>query len=183
MTKEEKFNQIVHENKDRIQRICKYYNTNQTDQQDMYQEILVNIWNSLDNFRGEAALSTWLYRIAVNTSLSYTGKAYRQMKLIVNTDTENLNSILEDTSLEEKKLQEDQLNQLQTELNNLSVIDKALISLTLEGLSMKEIADVIGISEANVKVKIHRIKKQLKDKLTDKFIDPDYHREDKRLII
>ncbi|WP_164977401.1 RNA polymerase sigma factor [Ancylomarina salipaludis] len=166
MKKEEQFNQILSENSERIQRICRYYNSNAEDQKDMYQEVLVNIWKSLDNFRGDSAISTWVYRVAVNTSLSFTGKAFKQMKLMVNTDTQNLSSIIDDESLAEKQKEESQFNLLQTELNMLSVIDKALISLMLEGLSMKEIADVIGISEPNVKVKIHRIKAQLKTKLS-----------------
>ncbi|RXQ96065.1 RNA polymerase sigma factor [Ancylomarina salipaludis] len=166
LKKEEQFNQILSENSERIQRICRYYNSNAEDQKDMYQEVLVNIWKSLDNFRGDSAISTWVYRVAVNTSLSFTGKAFKQMKLMVNTDTQNLSSIIDDESLAEKQKEESQFNLLQTELNMLSVIDKALISLMLEGLSMKEIADVIGISEPNVKVKIHRIKAQLKTKLS-----------------
>jgi len=166
LKKEEQFNQILSENSERIQRICRYYNSNAEDQKDMYQEVLVNIWKSLDNFRGDSAISTWVYRVAVNTSLSFTGKAFKQMKLMVNTDTQNLSSILDDEGLAEKQKEESQFNLLQTELNMLSVIDKALISLMLEGLSMKEIADVIGISEPNVKVKIHRIKAQLKTKLS-----------------
>lgn len=163
--KEEQFKTIIEQNSERIWRICRYYNPNTEDQKDMYQEILVNIWKSLESFRGEAALSTWIYRIAVNTSLSFTGKAFKQMKLMVSADSMQLSSIIEDETLEEKLSQELHLNLLQTELNQLSVIDKALISLLLEGLSMREIADIIGITEPNVKVKIHRIKEQLKNKL------------------
>lgn len=165
MKKEEQFNQIVSENGERIQRICRYYNSNVEDQKDMYQEVLVNIWKSLDNFRGDSAISTWVYRVAVNTSLSFNGKSYKQMKLIVNADTQNLSAILDDEELDAKQKEENQFNLLQAELNMLSVIDKALISLMLEGLSMKEIANIIGISESNTKVKIHRIKEQLKTKL------------------
>ena len=87
------------------------------------------------------------------------------MKLCVNNDTQNLNAVLDDESLKEKLEQEKQLEKLQAELNQLSVIDKALISLMLEGLSMKEISDIIGITEPNVKVKIHRVKTQIKEKL------------------
>ena len=162
--KEEKFNNIILDSGEKIKRICNYYSANQEDQKDMYQEILVNIWKSLDSFRGDAAISTWIYRIAVNTSLGYTGKAFKQMKLIINTDTENL-SLLFDESLEDKLKQEAQLSLLQLELNQLSVIDKSLISLMLEELSMRDIADVVGITEPNVKVKIHRIKEKLKTKL------------------
>ena len=133
----------------------------------MYQEVLVNIWKSLDNFRGDSAISTWVYRVAVNTSLSFTGKSYKQMKLMVHSDTQNLSSILDEENLEEKLQQEDLLDRMQVELNLLSVIDKTLISLMLEGLNMKEVANIIGISESNTKVKIHRIKAQLKSKLAD----------------
>ncbi|WP_319502744.1 RNA polymerase sigma factor [uncultured Draconibacterium sp.] len=165
MTKEEKFNTIVSENGERIRNICRYYNSNAEDQKDMYQEVLVNIWKSLDSFRGDSAMSTWVYRVAVNTSLTFTGKAFRHMKLMVDADTTNLNSILDDENLKQKLAEEKLLERMQLELNQLSVIDKALISLLLEGLSMKEIAEVIGITEPNVKVKIHRIKSQLKEKL------------------
>jgi len=165
LNKEEKFNAIISENRERIRNICRYYNANVEDQKDMYQEVLVNIWKSLDSFRGDSALSTWIYRVAVNTSLTFTGKTFRHMKLMVDGDTKNLDSVLDDESLNEKLKQENQFEKLQVELNQLSVIDKALISLLLEGLSMKEIADVIGITEPNVKVKIHRIKSQLKEKL------------------
>jgi RNA polymerase sigma-70 factor (ECF subfamily) len=154
------------ENSDRIKRICRYYNTNSEDQKDIYQEVLVNIWKSLDNFREDSAISTWIYRVAVNTSLNFTGKAFKQMKLIVNVDMQNLNLIFDEKNLETKLKQETQFDQLQNELNLLSVIDKALISLMLEGLTMREIADIIGITEPNVKVKIHRIKAHLKNKMT-----------------
>ncbi len=165
MNKEEKFKAIISENSDRIRRICRYYNGNQEDQKDMYQEVLVNIWKSLDNFRGDAAITTWIYRVAVNTSLTFTGKAYRRMKLLVYGDMQKVTTVIDDESLTEKLKKEQLLNQLQTELNQLPVMDKALISLMLEGISMKEIADIIGITEPNVKVKIHRIKTQLKEKL------------------
>lgn len=165
MKKEERFNQLVTENNERIKRICSYYNSNGTDQQDMYQEILVNIWKSLDSFRGESAINTWIYRIAINTSLSYTGKAYKHLKLLVSVDHCKLDAVLDDELFTAKKMQEQQLDRLQVEMNTLSVIDKALLSLLLEGLSMKEVADVIGITEGNVKVKIHRIKTQLRKKL------------------
>lgn len=165
MKKENKFNDIVTDNGERIKRICNYYSSNQEDRKDMYQEILVNIWKSLDSFRGDASISIWIYRIAVNTSLGFTGKAFKQMQMIVDADTENISLLLDD-GIDEKLEQEARLNQLQIELNQMSVIEKSLMSLLLEGLSMREIADVIGIAEPNVKVKIHRIKEQLKSKLS-----------------
>lgn len=164
-TKEERFNSIVAENEERIKRVCGYYVQNIEDRKDIYQEVLVNIWKSLDGFRGEAALSTWIYRIAVNTSLNFTGKAFKQMKFVVSADTPNLEALLCDSDNESGVKQESRLDQLQTVINTLSVIDKMIISLMLEGLSMKGIADVVGITEPNVKVKIHRIKQELRKKL------------------
>lgn len=162
MKKEEHFNKIVAENNERIQRICRYYGASNWD--DLYQEVLINIWKSLDKFKGNCAISTWIYRVAVNTSLTYAGKAYKQLKLVI-TDLpiENMNLLVDETEQEYEK--EKLIAELQNELNQLPVIDKALISLMLEGLSMREIADVIGLTESNVKVKIHRIKTDLKTKL------------------
>ena len=163
LDKEKQFKQIITENEERIMRICRYYNPNPEDRKDMYQEILVNIWKSLDRFRGDSKLSTWVYRIAVNTSLSFTGKTFRNMKLMVYSDCMYLNALFDDDELLLKQKQEADLEQLEVQLNLLSVIDKALISLLLEGLSMREIADIIGLTETNVRVKIHRIKEQLKE--------------------
>jgi RNA polymerase sigma-70 factor (ECF subfamily) len=168
LSKEEHFKRIVAENGDRIARICRYYNPNPEDQKDMYQEVLVNVWKSLDRFRGDSAISTWVYRIAVNTSLSFAGKAFRNMKLMVDGEPQNLSVLIEDEELEQKIRNEARFEQLQEQLNLLSVIDKALMSLVLEGLSMREIADIIGLTEPNVRVKIHRIKDQLKQNLNIK---------------
>ena len=165
LNKEERFKKIIAENGDKIIRICKYYNPNSEDQKDMYQEILINIWKSLEKFRGDSAISTWVYRVAVNTSLNYTGKAFKHMKLMVDAGNKNLNMVVDDEEYKHKLQQEEYFNRLQIELNLLSVIDKSLISLVLEGLSMKEISNVMGITEPNVKVKLHRIKNELHNKL------------------
>ncbi len=164
MKKEEHFRKIVDDNSDRIMRICRYYNPNEDDQKDMYQEVLVNVWKSLDTFRGDAKISTWIYRIAVNTSLSYIGKGYKQMT--VSSDWDNIGELLDDDG-EEKELLEEQFDLLQVRLNQLSVIDKILISLVMEGLSTKEIAHVIGLTEPNVRVKIHRVKEQLRKQIVN----------------
>ncbi len=163
--KEKRFKEILEGNSGRINRICSYYCPNDADLNDMYQEVLVNIWKSLDKFRGNSTISTWIYRIAVNTSISFSGSAYRNKKLFIDQIPQSLIVLLDEEDLEQKFRKEEHLEQLEICLNQLSVIDKALISLFLEGLSLREIADVIGLTEPNVKVKIHRIKEQLKQKL------------------
>jgi RNA polymerase sigma-70 factor (ECF subfamily) len=102
--KEEMFKQLIDENSERIVRICRYYNPNPEDRKDMYQEILVNVWKSLDTFRGDSKISTWVYRIAINTSLSYTGKAFRQMKLMVDKDVQNMGLLVDDELQLKKKI-------------------------------------------------------------------------------
>jgi len=166
--KEEQFKKIIADNSERIKRICNYYAPAYDDRQDIYQEILINIWKSLPNFKGNAMISTWIYRVAVNTALSFTGKAFKNMQVNISIETQNLNLLTDNDASAIKKEEDKQFEKLKLELNQLSVIDKALISLMLEGLSMKEIADIIGITEPNAKVKIHRIKESLRTKLNNK---------------
>ena len=163
--KEERFAEIVRQQHDKILRICQYYAPSQEDRKDIYQEILVNVWKSLDTFRGEASLATWIYRIAINTSLNFAGKEYRRLNLNVTNDMHNLHLLTDDEEMAEQLNKEQQYEALQVHLNQLSVIDKAIMSLVLEGLSTKEIAEIIGITEPNVRVKIHRIKGLLRDQL------------------
>lgn len=166
-SKENRFKQIIEENSQRINSICSYYNSNAEDRKDLHQEILVNIWKSLDKFRGDSAISTWIYRIAVNTSLSFNGKAYRHMNLNIESVPQSMNLLFDDEEMEHKINKEQHFDELEAQLNMLSIIDKALITLVLEGCSMREIADIIGLTEPNVKVKIHRIKEQLKQQFNN----------------
>ena len=167
LKKEEKFKQIIKEYEPLIQSICSHYTQNSEDRKDLYQEVLMNIWKSLDSFRGDAKISTWLYRVAVNTALSSAGKSFRYMKIMVKAEDRYLNAFFEDENeLEGKKKLEANLEELSVQINLLSVIDKAMITLMLEGLSTREIADIIGLTETNVRVKIHRIKEQLKNQFS-----------------
>jgi RNA polymerase sigma-70 factor (ECF subfamily) len=164
LNKDEKFKATVEENRETLLRICRYYAPSAEDQKDIYQEILINIWRSFDTFRGDSSIKTWIYRIALNTSLSYAGKQYRRMKLNVMKDTQNLGVLLGDEH-DQKIEKEEQLKCLQTRLNELAVIDKAIMGLVLESLSIKEIADIIGLTEPNIRVKIHRIKEYLRKQM------------------
>ncbi len=163
--KEEKFKGIVNEQKQRIFSICRYYTKNEDDRKDLYQEILTNIWKSLDSFRGESAIGTWVYRIAVNTSLGFAGKTSRRMQIQVSLDESNLRTVSDDISSSELIKKEEMISLMQNQINQLCVIDKVLMTLVLEDLSMREIADIVGITEPNVRTKIHRIKENLRHNL------------------
>ncbi len=165
-SKEEKFRKIIAENKDRLKRICRYYAPSVEDQKDIYQEILINIWRSLESFRGEASIGTWIYRIAVNTSLDFAGKSYKQMKLNIDIETPNIINLLIDED-DNPVIKERQLQDLKIHLNNLGIIDKAIMGLVLDDLSTREIAEIIGITESNARVKIHRIKETLRERMKE----------------
>lgn len=161
--KEEKFREVINDNEDRINSICRYYSSTDEDQKDMYQEVLINIWKSLDSFRGDAQLSTWVYRVAVNTAMGFANKEIRRQKIFLdkNDNLQNLMDVDESLVKHKEKLYET----LENQINQLSVIDKIIITLVLESVSHKEIASVIGITEPNVRVKIYRIKNELKEVL------------------
>lgn len=163
-SKEVKFRKIIEENEQRISSICRYYSSNDEDHKDMYQEVLINIWKSLDSFRGDAQLSTWIYRVAVNTAMGFANKEIRRQKVFLDNKEYALTNLVEiDEHAQKDKEKLFQL--LENQINQLSVIDKVIMTLVMESVNHKEIASVIGITEPNVRVKIHRIKNELKDAL------------------
>ncbi len=165
MDKNEKiFRLIVKENKQRISSICRYYSSNEDDHKDIYQEVLINIWKSLENFRGDAQWGTWVYRVSVNTAIGFAKKEIRRQKLFIRHNDEGLKDLLDydEGPITEKEIM---LQALENKINMLSVVDKIIITLVLESVGHKEIASVIGITEPNVRVKIHRIKNELKNAL------------------
>lgn len=156
--KETLFNQIVSEYQEKIYRICYGYLYDKEYAQDCFQEILINIWKSLDKFRNESALSTYLYRIAVNTTISFNKKQKSKWK---RTEEINTNTF-EPTGKEEES---EQLLKLRKAISELENEQKILITMVLEGISNKEIAEIVGMTPNNVGVKIHRIKQALTAKL------------------
>ena len=162
--KEEKFRKVIADNENKILGICRYYSINDDDQKDMYQEVLINVWKSLDSFRGDAQLSTWIYRVAVNTAMGFANKEIRRQKIFLDQKDNSLQNFMDvdDGAVKEK---EKLFQILENQINQLSVIDKIIMTLVLESVNHKEIASVIGITEPNVRVKIHRIKGELKEAL------------------
>ena len=167
MSKEEKFRQVIGENDNRIKSVCRYYSKDQEKQKDIYQEILVNIWKGLDSFRGDAQPGTWIYKIATNTAIGFVMKEQKRLNLEVVLEEKNLKYFSEEPEVQNLPEKENMLNELENQINQLSVIDKILISLLLEDLSYRDIADIVGITEPNVRVKIHRIKIILREKMNN----------------
>jgi RNA polymerase sigma-70 factor (ECF subfamily) len=145
--------------------VCRYFSRNAADQQDLFQEILINTWNGLDSFRGDARPGTWMYRIAVNTALGFAGKEKKRLQFSVSLQPAALSTLSGETENSGEKEEEQRLDELEMHINRLSVIDKVLVSLMLQELSYREIADIVGITEPNVRVKIHRIKSELQQSM------------------
>ncbi|WP_370635827.1 RNA polymerase sigma factor [Flavobacterium sp. JAS] len=133
------------------------YMDNHDDQQDLFQEIICQLWKSYDSFRNESQFSTWMYRVAVNTAIVFLKKEKRKVDKYEIT-SEN---IKEDES--DSHIKESQIDHFYKAVQKLEKIDKAIIFYQLEGFSHKEIGDNLGISEGNARVKLNRAKEKLKE--------------------
>lgn len=161
--KEETFREIVTEHQERVWNICRHYARSIDDTKDLQQEVMINVWRNLGSFRGEAMLSTWIYRIAVNTCLSYILKENRRSAFSLSMDQHGIADLMQDDGMMEKIDTELKLNLLHDAINRLTVIDKLLISLSIEKISCREMAEIIGITEPNVRTKLHRIREELRN--------------------
>lgn len=154
---EHSFSRLVEENKDKIYRICCYYLSNDEDRKDLYQEALLNLWKAFKSFREESAFSTWAFRITVNTALQFLSREKRLKTSRKNYSSQNI-------SQEDKSLitEQNEIEILHKSILQLPLIDMIVISLVLEEVSSKEIAKIIGLTDTNVRVRIHRAKNVLK---------------------
>lgn len=164
-SKETTFKKVISDNEERIRRICSYYAPTEEDRKDMFQEIMINAWKSIDSFRGDSSVDTWIYRVAINTALGFAGKEFKRMRFTVGFDPVVLSNLGFPEEAGEVMVLEQKFSKLQVSLNQLSVIEKAIMSLVMEGVSHREIADIIGLTEPNIRVKVHRIKESLRESL------------------
>jgi RNA polymerase sigma-70 factor (ECF subfamily) len=141
-TKEELFCDVVHAHRNIIYKVCYIYAPKGMIE-DYYQEVLINLWQSFDQFEGRSKHSTWIYRVALYTCISFIRRkepAYISLSFDILTD--------EDGTLKE------QLEELHSVINRLGHIDRALIMLWLDGYAYEEMAEVTGLSLSNVSVKL-----------------------------
>ena len=154
------FLEVLDSHKRIIYKIVNSYCQQSEDRQDLIQEITIQLWQSFDKYDPQYSISTWMYRIALNTSISY----YRKHKTRREKTAEL--SVITAASLEATEPPQDNPNLvlLQRFIKEMKEMDKALILLHLDGLSHKDIAEILGITSSNVGTKLTRIKKQLKQK-------------------
>ena len=154
---EHKFITEFQENQNIIHKVCRIYTNNQEAHNDLFQEITIQLWKAYPKFRGDSKLSTWMYRIGLNTAITLYRKSKRS---IVTQDFDNVLHRIESTSYDDTE--EQQLKLMYKAIHQLSDIDKALIFLYLEDKNYREISETLGISEVNARVKMNRIKSRLK---------------------
>lgn len=145
-------------NKGLLFKVIRAYAYTPHDQDDLFQEITIQLWKSVPNFRGESKESTWIYRVALFSAIAWTRKEkkHKSAKEPI-TDLELIHA-------EKSEPNDPQLDWLYEQIAKLNEIDRSLTLLLLDGYSYKEMAEIIGISESNVGVKINRIKKSLTQK-------------------
>ena len=161
MDKKSRFLELVEQNQDIVHKICHLYAWNVDDRKDLGQEIVCQLWKSYPSFRSDSTFTTWMYRVALNTALLNVRRNRRRVQ------TESLSVHHGDipaggTGREEHG----KIGRLYEAISRLHPFNRAIILLYLDQLSYKEISDVIGISESNVSVRLVRIKKKLKERLT-----------------
>lgn len=139
-----------------LHKVCGMFHDNIQDKEDLYQEIIIQLWKSWTKFRGNSKLSTWMYRVALNTaiSMSVNSKKHTKARSLSPHDLKYADESSSDVSNED-------INALYRAISTLSKIEKAVILLYLEEKTYEEIAEITGLSKSNVGVRILRIKKKL----------------------
>lgn len=156
---EKEFTQLIRQHSGIINKVSYFYATEQMPFDDLRQEIYINIWQALPQYRGDSKVSTWIYRVAVNSALM----AIRSSRPRIKTVTFDL--VLPDISSELDDAQRENLQTLYTLINRLEDIEKAIILLWLDELPYEEIARTLGLKRNTVATKIHRIKDKLSNSL------------------
>jgi len=160
-TQEATFLQLVKEHQKMIHKVCNLYCHSPYEKEDLFQEIVVQLWKGYPRFRGDAKFSTWLYRVALNTAISGLRK---KEKNIAYVDPSVLPTALQ--NLNDNNPELEQLQQLYEAIRKLGEIDRAVVMLYLEDRSYEEMEEVLGISQNNLRVKMNRVKEKLR-KLTN----------------
>ena len=155
---ESKFLQDFEQNQNIVHKICRIYTTNQDAHNDLFQEVVIQLWKNYSKFRGDSKFSTWMYRVALNTAISLYRKSTRT---ITTQDIYHFSYKIQ--SIQYDDTEELQLKALYNAIRQLNDIDKALVFLYLEDKPYKEISETLGITEVNARVKMNRAKDKLKN--------------------
>lgn len=159
MQKQQEFIKHIKENEGIIFKITLVYAFNEDDKKDLYQEIVYQLWKSYDSFKGDSKLSTWMYRIALNTAITHLKKEKRKGNSV------SMDAVLMSKIEQVDTLMEERIQLLYNKIKKLNTIEKGVILLYLEGKSYEEIAVITGFTATNVGTRLNRIKEKLKSQI------------------
>ena len=156
------FLDLIEANKGILYKVANSYCQSEEDRKDLIQEIVIQLWQSFDKYDPKYKHSTWIYRIALNVSISFYRKTKRRSVISNPISTEIIHAL----PMDEGQADHEDLKHLHQFIAELKELDKALILLFLEGKSQKEVAEILGISLTNTSTKMARIKQKLKEKFS-----------------
>lgn len=159
MDKELEHSFVTHleQNQNIVHKVCRIYTSDSESHNDLFQEITIQLWKAYPKFRGESKFSTWMYRVSLNTAITLYRKSKRSIKT---SELDTMNFKLRAEEYDDGV--EQQLKLMYAAVKQLNDIEKALVFLYLEDKTYKEIADTMGITEVNARVKMNRVKTKLK---------------------
>ena len=155
---DQQFAQTVKEHKSTIYTVCYMFSQDADEVNDLFQEVLVNLWKGFDSFEHRSDIKTWIYRVALNTCIYLDRKKRRAATVKVTMDINLFKDNDEDTR---------QVDMLHKRISKLQPFDRAIVLLWLENLPYEEIGQIVGISTKNVSVRLFRIREQLKNMSND----------------
>jgi RNA polymerase sigma-70 factor (ECF subfamily) len=161
LNKQSDFIRLIREHEGIIYKISRVYFDQEEDQKDLYQEIVYQLWKSYDSFDDRSKWSTWMYRVALNTAISFLKRDKSKLKKVSSEGLDNFKMEPFDPVMEER------IEWLYKSIQELSVVEKGIILLYLEGKRHDEIASITGFSATNVGTRISRIKEKLKRQISN----------------
>ncbi len=159
-TLEKDFANIVRKHKNTIYTVCYMFSQDSDEVEDLFQETLINLWKGFAQFRGDSSPATWIWKVSLNTCISFDRKKRRRGESVPLSMNINL---FEDDDNDSR-----QIEMLRKRINRLGPFDRAIVLLWLENLSYEEIGEIVGITAKNVSVRLVRIREQLKKMSTPK---------------
>ncbi len=159
------FQEVMADHGPALRRLCGGYERNEALRHELEQEVLLNLWRALPGFRGDASLRTWMYRVAHNTATRHVSRAARTPRPTV--DEARLEQKPSAAPPPDEALaQADARARLQDSIGRLGALDRQIILLYLEDVPQTEIAEITGLSQANVSTRVHRIRARLTEMMT-----------------
>tara|TARA_R100000278_G_scaffold5451_1_gene8352 strand:+ start:158 stop:658 length:501 start_codon:yes stop_codon:yes gene_type:complete len=150
------FSKRIKESQSIIHKVSRMYCDNEEHRKDLFQEILIQLWKSYQSFRGDSKFSTWMYRVAINVAIQDLRKTKKKQQIFFQTNQ------FKDTSEEKKsEVHNEKLKVMHAAIAKLNKVEKAIVMLHLDEKSNEEIAEIVGITQNYVRVKMNRIKIKL----------------------